>query len=103
MSNDMRKRGWRDTVPDQLKPVGNPEGELNLKEMFHDKSVIAGIVTAVIGIILAVVSFQFCTGNLRMILAFAAAAMAFTGTGQITKYINEKTMASAQSQNGKRK
>ena len=96
MDGNRKKAVWKDTVPEQLKPVGNPEGDLNLKEMLHSRSVIAGLIAACLGILIAFVSYKFCTGHLRMLLAFAAAALAFTGTGQITKYINDNPVAHAQ-------
>jgi hypothetical protein len=102
MSSNQRKQ-WKDTVPDQLKPVGNLEGDLNFREMIHDKSVIVGFVAAILGIVVAFISYQFCTGNIQTLLAFAAAALAFTGTGQITKYINDKTVAGVQNQQTKQK
>lgn len=98
MGNSTNQNRWKDTVPDQLKPVGNGDSDLNLKEMLRDKSVIIGLVSAVLGIILAFLCFKFLTGNLRTILGFLAAALAFTGTGQITKYINNKTVNGVQNQ-----
>lgn len=82
---------WKDSVPDQLKSIGTDSGELNIKEMLHNNKVIGGLIAAVLGIILAFISAKFFSGNLRIFISFLASAIAISGTGMITNYINSIT------------
>ena len=84
---------WRDTVPDQLKPIGNAEIKLDLKKMFTDRQVIFGLIAAIVGIVIAFISFSVGQGNICTIMGFLGTACTFTGTAQITKYINDITVA----------
>ena len=92
------KSQWRDTVPDQLKPVGDVQTKLDLKKMFTDRQVIMGLVAAVVGIVIAFVSFSVGTGSICTVMGFLGTACTFTGTAQITKYINDITVAAQKDQ-----
>lgn len=84
---------WRDTIPDQLKPIGNTETKLDLKKMFTNRQVILGFIVAIVGIVIAFISFSVDQGSICTVMGFFGTACTFTGTAQITKYINDITVA----------
>lgn len=94
MNAHMQKQNgssWRGmTIPDSMKSY-TVDGEFNFRNFVRNRSVIGGIVLAILGIIIALASICIPEGAVHTAVCLGAACLSFGGIGKITGYINKQT------------